>query len=83
MAIGESTGLGSYGGYKAIDLVHEALVGHTADGKTDFSAASLRESVQQSLLRLHTDYLDSILIHNPPFDYLDGKYGHFEHSRHL
>ncbi|EES73610.1 oxidoreductase, aldo/keto reductase family protein [Paenibacillus sp. oral taxon 786 str. D14] len=51
--------------------------GHSPEG-TDYSASQIRNSVERSLTRLQTDYLDSVLIHNPPFDYLDGKYGHYQ-----
>lgn len=80
----------NYGGGRSELLLGEALqgkreqavintkFGHGPDGRTDYSADKIRESVEQSLQRLRTDYIDSILIHNPPFDYLDGKYGHFE-----
>ncbi len=51
--------------------------GHSPEG-TDYSASQIRNSVERSLMRLQTDYLDSVLIHNPPFDYLDGKYGHYQ-----
>ncbi|MDQ0194477.1 aryl-alcohol dehydrogenase-like predicted oxidoreductase [Paenibacillus wynnii] len=80
----------NYGRGKSEELLGKALIGkrsevvinskfgHTADGRTDYSADTLRTSVEQSLSRLQTDYLDSILIHNPPFDYLDGKYGHYK-----
>ncbi|WP_040949322.1 aldo/keto reductase [Gorillibacterium massiliense] len=80
----------NYAGGKSEDLLGEALrgkrekavistkFGHTAEGKTDFSADKIRESLDQSLKRLKTDYVDSLLLHNPPFDHLDGKYGHYE-----
>ncbi|MEG6589172.1 aldo/keto reductase [Paenibacillus barengoltzii] len=51
--------------------------GHSPEG-TDYSASQIRNSVERSLRRLQTDYLDSVLIHNPPFDVLDGKYGHYQ-----
>ncbi|SME98256.1 MULTISPECIES: aldo/keto reductase [Paenibacillus] len=51
--------------------------GHSPEG-TDYSASQIRNSVERSLMRLQTDYLDSVLIHNPPFDVLDGKYGHYQ-----
>ncbi|MFR9712134.1 aldo/keto reductase [Paenibacillus sp. MB22_1] len=51
--------------------------GHSPEG-TDYSASQIRNSVERSLTRLQTDYLDSVLIHNPPFDVLDGKYGHYQ-----
>ncbi len=52
--------------------------GHTADGETDFSVFSLREQIYESLERLETDYLDSLLLHNPSMDILEGKTNHFE-----
>lgn len=61
---------------------HEAVIntkfGHWADGTTDYSASRIRESVESSLRRLNTDYVDSVIVHNPPFDALDGKQGHYE-----
>ncbi|MGG6310907.1 aldo/keto reductase [Paenibacillus macerans] len=51
--------------------------GHSPEG-TDYSALQIRSSVERCLTRLQTDYLDSVLIHNPPFDHLDGKYGHYQ-----
>lgn len=46
--------------------------GHRANGQTDFSPEMLRVSVEESLQRLQTDYLDTILLHNPPFELLNG-----------
>ncbi|WP_127530379.1 aldo/keto reductase [Paenibacillus kobensis] len=60
------------------EVVINTKFGHGADGVTDYSASAIRESVEQSLKRLQTDYLDSILIHNPPFDHLDGKFGQYD-----
>lgn len=59
-------------------VVLNTKFGHSAEGGTDYSAGRIRESLEQSLLRLQTDHVDSLLLHNPPFDYLDGKYGHYE-----
>lgn len=64
--------------HKRSEAVINTKFGHWADGSTDFSAARIRESVELSLKRLNTDYLDSILLHNPPADALDGKHGHYE-----
>lgn len=38
----------------------------------DYSADRIEESVEQSLRRLRTDYLDVLLIHSPPFELMDG-----------
>jgi aryl-alcohol dehydrogenase-like predicted oxidoreductase len=45
--------------------------GHTADGGTDFDSARIRPSLEDSLRRLQTDYVDVLLLHNPPSDLLD------------
>lgn len=56
--------------------------GHTAEGVTDFNTNAIRPSIEASLRRLQTDYIDIILIHNPPREFMDGKvasqYGEFE-----
>lgn len=46
---------------------------HWADGTSDHSADRVEESVEQSLERLRTDYLDGLLIHSPPSDVFDGR----------
>lgn len=46
--------------------------GHTADGRTDFSVEALDVSINDSLARLQTTYLDSIILHNPGWDLLYG-----------
>lgn len=46
--------------------------GHTADGGSDFSAEAIRPSLESSLVRLQTDYVDVLLLHNPPGELLDG-----------
>ncbi|PLX96022.1 MAG: aldo/keto reductase [Desulfuromonas sp.] len=50
---------------------HVVLVskfGHHTNGELDFSAAAFRHSLISSLQRLQTDYLDVVLVHNPPAD---------------
>lgn len=59
------------------DAVINTKFGHWPDGQSDYSAKRIRESVEGSLKRLQTDYVDSVLIHNPPADHLDGRYGHY------
>jgi aryl-alcohol dehydrogenase-like predicted oxidoreductase len=51
--------------------------GHKADGTSDFSVSSIIESAESSCERLGTDYLDSIIIHNPEKYILEGKTDHF------
>ncbi len=46
--------------------------GHTHEGHTNYSASYIRESLEGSLRRLKTDYVDSILLHSPEEKYLDG-----------
>jgi aryl-alcohol dehydrogenase-like predicted oxidoreductase len=53
-------------------VVISSKCGHQADGRTDYSAGRIAESVEGSLRRLQTDYLDVLLLHNPPFELLAG-----------
>ncbi len=53
-------------------VVINTKVGHTAEGSTDFSAQAIRRSVEASLARLRTSYVDSVLLHNPPQECLRG-----------
>ena len=67
---------------KGIDrskIVINTKFGHTDSGKTNFSSIYIRESLEGSLSRLQMDYVDSLIIHNPPFEMLDGnKNAHYE-----
>lgn len=47
--------------------------GHTAEGVTDFSTNAIRPSIEASMHRLQTDYLDIVLMHNPPREMMDGR----------
>jgi aryl-alcohol dehydrogenase-like predicted oxidoreductase len=44
--------------------------GHDGHGDTDFSIERIEKSVSESLKRLQTDYLDSVILHNPPREML-------------
>jgi aryl-alcohol dehydrogenase-like predicted oxidoreductase len=80
----------NYGGGNSECLLGEALFGrrteavintkfgHHPDNTVNFDSQKIRSSVEGSLRRLKTDYLDSILLHNPPFDCLTGSTDHFE-----
>ena len=46
--------------------------GHPTEGPADYSVAALRPAVEASLKRLQTDFLDVLLVHNPPPEFLDG-----------
>ncbi|WP_163192257.1 aldo/keto reductase [Clostridium thermarum] len=60
------------------EVVINTKFGHHADGSSDFSADRIREAVEGSLQRLQTDYPDSILLHNPPFELLNGSAPQYE-----
>lgn len=74
-----------YGGGRSEELLGEGLVsvrkdvilctkfGHTAEGATDFSTESIRPSLEASMKRLQTDYLDIVLMHNPSREIMDGR----------
>ncbi|NBI29912.1 aldo/keto reductase [Chengkuizengella marina] len=69
----------NYGGGKSEELLGKAFIGkrdqvvvNTKVGK-DFSPTQLKKSLETSLKRLQTDYIDTILLHNPPFEYLNGE----------
>jgi aryl-alcohol dehydrogenase-like predicted oxidoreductase len=80
----------NYGGGKSESLLGRALTskrseavinskfGHHPDNTLNFDSQIIRCSVEDSLRRLKTDYLDSILLHNPPFEILNGSTDHFE-----
>ncbi|NKE08249.1 aldo/keto reductase [Mesobacillus selenatarsenatis] len=80
----------NYGGGKSESLLGEALsgrrsevvinskFGHHPDNNLDFDSRKIRSSVEGSLQRLKTDYLDSVLLHNPPFEILTGVTDHFD-----
>ncbi len=47
------------------EVVLVSKFGHRPEGSKDFSVAWFWESLEQSLRRLRTDYLDLLLLHNP------------------
>ncbi len=60
-------------------IVINTKFGHTLNGTNDYRSGSIRESLEGSLRRLNMDYVDSLIIHNPPFETLDGnKNEHYE-----
>ncbi|MDA3932437.1 MAG: aldo/keto reductase [Tenericutes bacterium] len=68
---------------KALKDIREKIIinskfGHHADGKIDFSESKIRESIKGSLKRLKTDYLDSVILHNPDMTILKGETDHFK-----
>jgi len=60
-------------------IVINTKFGHTHTGTLNFSSNYIRESLEGSLKRLQVDYVDSLIIHNPPSKYFDGsKNDHYE-----
>jgi aryl-alcohol dehydrogenase-like predicted oxidoreductase len=51
-------------------IVINTKFGHNPNGYSNFSHDVIRESIEGSLKRLNTDYLDSVLLHNPPSELL-------------
>jgi len=46
---------------------------YSADGERDFDVAHIRPTLEGSLRRLQTDYIDVLLLHNPPRELMDGR----------
>jgi aryl-alcohol dehydrogenase-like predicted oxidoreductase len=59
----------------------EQVVICTKFGGSGWRLNAIRPSVEASLERLQTDYLDILLLHNPPRDLMDGR--HAEHYQAL
>jgi aryl-alcohol dehydrogenase-like predicted oxidoreductase len=53
-------------------IVINTKFGHSVDGKINFNENNIRKSLESSLKRLQIDYIDSLIIHNPPTLYLNG-----------
>jgi len=53
-------------------VVVNTKFGHDEKGETNFSSGEIRRSLEGSLRRLQMDHVDSLIIHNPPMEYLDG-----------
>lgn len=73
---------------EALESARERVVintkfGHHTDDRQDFSLAALLPSIEGSLKRLRTEYVDSVLLHNPGMDILAGRTGHYEALRKL
>ena len=57
--------------------------GHRADGSSSFDELTMESAVHESLERLKTSYLDSLILHNPAMDILQGKTKHFQEMKRL
>ncbi len=65
--------LGKALGASRRDVVLVSKFGHTLTGEKDFRVASFWNELEGSLRRLRTDYLDVLLLHNPPMEMLSGQ----------
>lgn len=54
------------------DVVLVSKFGHTPEGPKEFSVSWFWKSLEYSLKRLQTDYLDVLLLHNPPSEMYAG-----------
>jgi aryl-alcohol dehydrogenase-like predicted oxidoreductase len=54
------------------DVVLVSKFGHTPEGPKEFTVEWFWPSLDASLKRLRTDYLDVLLLHNPPFEMYEG-----------
>ncbi|HET9907022.1 MAG TPA: aldo/keto reductase [Anaerolineales bacterium] len=74
-----------YGGGRSEELLGEGLKSvrkdviictkfshYDASGERDFDAANIRPVLEGSFRRLQTDYVDMLLLHNPPRELMDG-----------
>lgn len=57
---------------KRKDVVICTKFGHFADNTRNFDANLLQSSIENSLKKLKTNYLDCVLLHNPAFELMDG-----------
>lgn len=64
-------------------VIINTKIGHKADGTSDFSVSSLESQIEESLTRLQTKYIDSVLLHNPSMEILSGKTNHFKELNRL
>lgn len=63
---------------KREQVIISSKFGHHANGEINFDSTKIAKSVDESLSRLQTNYLDCVLLHNPPFEYLNGESRQFE-----
>lgn len=68
--------------FKSLDrskVVINSKFGRLDNGEVDFSSSLIRGSVERSLKRLNVERLDSVIIHSPPAELLDGnRNDHYE-----
>jgi aryl-alcohol dehydrogenase-like predicted oxidoreductase len=59
-------------------VVISSKCGHHSNDEQSFEPDKMILSVEESLRRLQTEYLDSLLLHNPPFSTLNGDSPQFD-----
>ena len=65
--------------YDREKLVINTKFGHRDIGGTNYDSNDIRRSLEASLQRLQMDYVDSLILHSPPYELLDGnKNVHYE-----
>ena len=68
--------------FKTLDrskVVINSKFGRLDSGEVDFSPSLIKGSVERSLKRLQVDCMDSVIIHSPPAELLDGNQNdHYE-----
>lgn len=58
-------------------VVINTKFGHNEFDEINFSSEEIYPSIKRSLERLQTDYIDSLILHNPSLDVLKGETDHF------
>ncbi len=58
------------------DVFINTKFGHNHLNETHFGEAFIEKSINESLERLQTTYVDSVILHNPPREILEGKTNH-------
>jgi len=58
-------------------VIINTKLGHLTSGRLSFQLEDLEASLEGSLQRLQTDYLDSVVLHNPPKEILLGETNHY------
>lgn len=65
--------------YDRESLVVNTKFGHRDTGGTNYDSNNIRQSLEGSLKRLQMEYVDSLILHSPPYELLDGnKNDHYE-----
>ena len=54
------------------EVVINTKVGHGPNGEYEFTVEGIRHSINRSMKNLNTDYLDSVILHNPESYILEG-----------